>query len=119
MTKIKILGISKNEHRSEYLFPKEQKLFNIIREMLKKLNFENRFDNIESFGRPANEGGETMWDKENDIKEYNERIINFESKDYSMDIIFFSKRVVLIFNYKEDKQQEIAKILDKFILEED
>jgi hypothetical protein len=121
--KLKLLAIYKNEHRSEYVFPKEQKLFGIIREVLYKLNFkDSSLDEIKSMGRPWDEETETpIMDKEEDIysKNYTEKIRNFYNKEYSVDIIFFLKKVVLVFNYKKDKQQEIAKAMEDFILEED
>ena len=120
--KIKILGISKRKNRSEYIFPKEQKLFGIIREILYELDFEDGpNDDVESIGRPRDKWEHVERDKENNIfdKEYNEKIINLESKKYSVDIIFFSKKVVLIFHYKKDLQQEIAKVINKFIEDEE
>lgn len=122
MEKIKLLGISKKEQRSSYTFPKEQKLFEIIRKVLVELGFENDDYGINGFGRPWDQESEKPdTDKEEDIKskEYNEGIINFRNKDYSVDIIFFKSKVVLIFNYKKDKQQEISKIFGGFILEEE
>jgi len=104
--KIKIIGISKNEHRSEYSFPKNRNSFRVIRDLLIELNFDEE-DVYHYFSDLI----------DSDI--YNEETFGFYCEKYSVDIIFFSKRVVLIFNYKEDKQQEIAKIIDKFILEEE
>jgi len=119
--RIKLIGISKNERRSEYTFPKEQKIFGIIRSILRKLNFENQFNDLESFARPADEGGETIWEKEDKITgdKYNERILDFYNDKYYVHTIFFSKKVVLLFHYNEDKQQEIAKVIEKFVIEED
>jgi hypothetical protein len=120
--KLKLLGISKFPHRSLYAFPREQKLFEIIREILFKLKFEDGPNReVESFGRPEDDRGEKILNEEENIKNknYNERIIDFANENYSIDIIFFSKKVVLIFNYKKDRQQEIAKIMDEYILEEE
>ena len=41
--KIKLLGISKNDYRNTFGFPKEQKFFNILRKFLTKLGFEEEF----------------------------------------------------------------------------
>lgn len=122
MEKIKLLSVSKNEHRSEYIFSKEQKLFSIIREILYKLNFkEGSLESIKSFGRPISEDTEVFIpDKEESIfnQNYKERIINFFVDNYSLNIIFFSKKVALVFNYNKDKQQKISKVIGEFILEE-
>ena len=121
-TNIKLLALSKNEHRSMYTLPKEQKIFAIIRNILYKIKFQDdSLDQIRGFGRPYNEKTEHVeLDKEEDVfpRDYNERIINISNKDYSIDIIFFSKKVILIFNYKKDKQQEISKAFEDFISEE-
>lgn len=123
MEKIKILGISKWENRSQYDFPKEQKLFGIIREILYGLGFENgNYDYVESFGRPWSEETErAILDKEDNInsRDYTEKITSFTTEDYSLDIIFFSKKVVLIFHYCKDRQAEISKVINKFILDEE
>jgi hypothetical protein len=122
MEKIKLLSVSKNEHRSEYIFPKEQKLFGIIREILYKLNFKDgSLESIKSFGRPISEDTEIFnANKEESIfnKNYKEKIINFFVEDYSLEIIFFNKKVALVFNYNKDKQQKISKVIGEFILEE-
>jgi hypothetical protein len=117
--KIKLLAVHKNEQRSEYVFPREQKLFSIIRDILPKLGFKDNSHHITWFGRPVDKRGESVLDKEESIKDkfYNERISNFSNEDYSIDIIFFSKKVVLIFNYKKDRQQKIAKIIGEYIIE--
>jgi len=120
--KLKLLEISKFPHRSLYAFPREQKLFGIIREILFKLEFEDGPTmEIESFGRPEDDRGEKILNEEYKIenKFYNEKIIDFANENYSIDIVFFSKKVVLIFNYKKDQQQKIAKIMDEYILEEE
>lgn len=111
--KIKILGISKNKKRSVFTFPKEQKLFGIIRNALIKLGFENT--KVFGFGCLYDEETEEpVQDKEGHfveakIEEYKEDIFNFINEKYSIDIIFFSKKVSVIFNYQKDRQREIAK----------
>lgn len=116
--KIKLLAIAKDEHRSQYVFPKQQKLFGVIRESLIRLGFEKNKSlfGVSGFGRPVDEETEApILDEENDIQEYNETIQNFSNEKYSVDIIFFSQKVVLIFNYKKDRQQEISKAIEEFI----
>ena len=119
--KIKILEISKNEHRSVFSFPKEQKLFGIIRNILMKLGFEN--ESVYDFGCLMDEESEQPIEDEKGhmteakIERYKERIFNFSNNDYSIDIIFFSKKVILIFNYKKDKQQELSKVFEGLIEE--
>lgn len=116
--KIKILGISKNEHRSEFLFPKEQKVFKIVIEFLSRLGFTDDDEWFYSFAcKWDSEIHGTTGEKE-DIKDYVDRIDNFSNKDYSADVIFFSKEVALILNYKQDKQKEIARALKGLIYEE-
>lgn len=110
--RIKILGVSKNEHRSIFSFPKEQKLLEIIRNVLMKLGFEGD-ESLFEFGSQWNaKTKQHIVGKEENIKNYNEEIFNFSDENYSVDIIFFSKKVVLIFNYKEDKQQELSKVFE-------
>lgn len=119
MKKIKLLGLSKREYRSEYIFPREQIFFEIVRKVLPKLGFDEN-NSIIGFGRPWDGKDESpILNEEDGItnKFYNERIFNFVNKDYSVDIIFFLKKVVLIFNYKKDKQQEISKAIGGFILD--
>jgi|WetSurMetagenome_2_1015567.scaffolds.fasta_scaffold411404_2 hypothetical protein len=115
--KIKILEISKSEYRSEYVFPKKQVLFKIIRETLFKLGFKKN-EGVIGFGRPWDQKSEKpILNKEENIngKNYNDRIIHFSNNKYSIEIIFFSKKVVLIFNYKKDQQQKISKSIGGFI----
>jgi len=117
--KIRLLSISKNEHRSEYSFLREQKFFEMIRNLLLRLGFEKN-DWVNGFGRPWDEETEKpILKKENDIlsKDYDEQIITFSNYNYSIDIIFFSKKIFVIFNYKKDMQQEISKALDSFVLD--
>ena len=119
--KIKVLGINKNEHRSVFSFPKEQKLFGIIRNILMNLGFKK--ESVYDFGCLIDEESEepTKDEKghmiEAKIERYDEGIFNFSNNNYSVDIIFFSKQVSLIFNYKQDKQQELSKVFEG-ILEE-
>ncbi len=116
MVKIKLLSISKNEHRSEFSFQKEQKLFGIIRKFLLKLGFKK--EHVVDFGRPWDEKTqEPILNKEDKIKDYKDITRNFSNEKYSLDIIFFSKEVNLIFNYKKDLQQQISKALEQFIKE--
>ena len=121
MEEIKILEINKNEHRSIFSFPKEQKLFEIIRNILMKLEFEN--ESVYDFGCLIDEETEEpVMDVEGHLVEakierYNEKVFNFSNNDYSIDIIFFSEKVSLIFNYKEDKQQKLSKVFEGLIEE--
>ena len=112
--KIKILSINKRDYRSEFIFSKEQKVFKIIIEFLSRLGFTDDDEAFNHIGK--------RWDKEHqlyedEIKNYNDRIDNFSNKNYAVDVIFFSKKVVLILNYKKDKQKEIAKALEGLIYE--
>ena len=119
--KIKILSISKRSHRSELRFPKEQKLFDILRKFLINLGFDvdDEFS-VEGIGRPYNnqEDGEIIMNKEEEIKKYKEMIANYTNKDYSVDIIYFSEKVFVIINYKKDKQKQISDALKDLIYEE-
>jgi hypothetical protein len=119
--KIGILEINKNERRSVFTFPKEQKLFGIIRNILMKLGFENQ--QIFEFGCLYDEETEEPVQDEDGhlveakIERYNERIFNFINKEYSIDLIFFSKKVSMILNYNKDKQKEISKVFEGVIKE--
>ncbi|MEA3414407.1 MAG: hypothetical protein U9Q99_02685, partial [Nanoarchaeota archaeon] len=104
----------KNSFRSKYSFRKQQKVFSFLRKFLVKLGLEN----ADAIGIYYNEENDNYtWDKEDKISEYNEKIENFSNKNYSVDIIYFSKTVELIINYKKDKQQIISNILEEFIEE--
>jgi len=112
--KMIMLNISKSDCRNAFGFPKEQKFFGILREFLWKLGFEEEDISVSGHGRPWKEG-EPISDKENSIKKYVNKIDNFRNKNYSVDIIYFDKEVVLIINSKTNKQQVISKALDEFI----
>ena len=107
MEKIKLLNISKEEHRSEYAFIKSKKSFKIITDFLIKLGFDKE-EIIHYFE-----------DNENYLENYHKGISGFYNENYSVDIIIFEKEIVLIFNSKEDKQQEISEVIGDFILDED
>ena len=118
MEKIELLEISKGKYRSMYKFPKEQKFFEIFRNILLKLGFEPR-DKVLGFGRPWDQKDHfPIMEKEDKIEEWDQIVINFSSKHYSIDIAFFLEEVATIFNYREDRQQEIAKVLEDFVLED-
>jgi hypothetical protein len=118
--KIKIIGISKNNSRTQLTFPKEQKLFSILREFLRRLQFdEDEEYGIQIIGRQYKESeGKYDLSYEDDISKYNESIESYKSKDYSVDIIYFSEKVVVILNYFEDMQKEIGDALENLIKEE-
>lgn len=115
--KIIMLSVSKSDFRNSFSFPKEQKFFEILRKFLVKLGFEEEDISISGHGRPWSEG-EPISDKEDSIKKYINKIYNFHNKDYSIDIIYFDKEVVLIVNSKQNKQQFISKAIEEFIEEE-
>ena len=114
MEKIKIVSLSKSDFRSEYVFRKEQIFFEFVRKFLVDLGFEDY--EFKSLGRPYSESeGDYLVDKEEDIKNYVDRMDTFGNEKYFVDIIYFSQKIHLIINSREDKQQEIVKILDKYI----
>ena len=118
--KIKILSISKRDYRSEFIFPKEQILFGILREFLIKLGFDEGEEyGVNSLGRPFSEETERpILDKEEDINNYNQKVENYANDIYSVDIIYFSDKVTIILNYREDKQKEIGDALAGLSYEE-
>lgn len=116
MKKIKILGISKTKCRSEFIFPKKQEFFEVIRRFLFELGFGEDEDFISSIGKSFDKKtGEFIMDKEQSIKASVDITHNYSNKDYSIDIIYFKKKIVLIVNYKIDKQQIVSRVLDKFV----
>ncbi len=121
MEKIKILSISKRDYRSEFGFPKEQKLFEILRQFLINLGFDkNKEWGVMSLGRTYDsEKHEYNLNQEDSIDTYSNIINNYTSEDYSVDIIYFDKKVFVILNYKEDKQKEIGEALKDLIIEEE
>lgn len=114
MKKIKLVSISKSEFRSEYVFKKEQKFFDTLRGVLKDLGFDEF--NIRIVGRPFNEKlGDYVFSKEEHIKNYIDRIDKYHNNEYSVDVIYFTQKIHVIINSREDKQQEIAEKLEKYI----
>lgn len=110
--KIKIKSISKSPTRSKYSFKKQQKLFLFLRNFLVELGLKN----ANSIGIYYSEKEDNyILNKEDKISEYNEKIEHFSNKEYSVDIIYFSKSVELIINSKKDRQQIISKILEKYV----
>ena len=101
----------------EFLKLKEQKFFNILREFLTKLGFDKNDPFLIGIGRPWDEETESpILNKEENIEKYSDRIDNFFSKDYSIDVIYFSKKVVLIINIKnKNKLQIVSDLLWQFI----
>ena len=113
MEKIKLLGVSKSGEHNKYEFPKEQKLFGILRQFLKEIGAWYMGD---SLGRPLDKkSGESIYGKEESIKNYIDKEFRFHNKEYCIDIIFGKSRVFLFIHTKKDKQQEITKIINKFI----
>ncbi len=116
MKKIKIQGIHKSKYRSEFIFPKRQGFFEIIRKFLVELGFDMNQDLIYSIGKPFDKKtGEFIMDKEQSINFYVDINNNYSNNDYSIDIIYFKKKIVLIINYKTNKQQFVSKMLRKFV----
>jgi hypothetical protein len=73
-------------------------------------------NHVKFYGRPFSEKeGEYLVDREENIKDYVAKIENFRNENYSIDIIAFSDRVVVIINSREDKQQEISEKSEKYI----
>jgi hypothetical protein len=114
--KIKVLGINKSNWKNYYIFPKKKEVFEIIRNLLRELSFEEWEWN--RFGRPIDKKyGEPILNKEENIKKYVDEIMGFDNKEYSIEVVFGRDKVFLIIHTKTDKQQKISKILDKFIQE--
>jgi len=110
MPKLKILGISKSEFRSCYTVEKNQDCFKFIRDFIRELKIDTPYP----YGVILNED-DIATDKEEKIEEYFDKIDNFRNDEYSIDVIAFKEKMIVVINSKEDKQQEIAGILDKYI----
>lgn len=118
MVKIKLLGVGKSEHRNYFIFPKEQDFFRICRQILLDLGVK-RFD-ADSFARPTDKKwGEPIFDKEDKIKDYTDKYYSFRDEEgqYDIELIFGENKVFLIIYAKTNKQKEISKIINKFILD--
>jgi len=118
MTKeeIKLLSVKKSPYRSEYVFPKKQQFFKMMRNVLAKFGFD--WYEIENLGRPWDEKiKDFALDKELKIKEVVEEIDSYDNEKFSVEIIYFSHKIYLIINSKEDEQKKIAKILEEFLKE--
>lgn len=114
MEKINFISLSKSPYRSEYTFRKEQQMFEFVRNFLIDLGFEE--SRVNSFGRPIDKNTEeAILDKEESIDNYVDRIDNFGNDVYSVDIISFSEKMVLVINSREDKQKEIVEALEKYV----
>lgn len=116
MPKLKYKKISKSTTRSQYNFPRMQEFFCFIRGVLSRLNFEENWE-LEGFGRPLKEsfGEEPIFWKEfdMDLEIFDEKLVNFSNKEHSVDIIFFSKEIKVIFNQKRNRQQILADLIEQ------
>lgn len=115
MTKLKYKGFSKSPTRSLYAFPKVQEFFSFMLNVLLGLGFKENGD-ITGFGRPCgNERQKPIWWKEFDINLsiFDQKLINFSNKEYSIDIVFFSEKIVVIFNHKRYRQQKLTELIEK------
>jgi hypothetical protein len=112
MERIKLKSISKSSFRSKYEFPKEQKFFGIIRKLLIEIGL-NQANWIGAYYDEKKDDYEDG--KDDDISEYIERIDNISNKDYSVDIVYFSNSIEVIFNSKKDKQQQISEMFEKYL----
>jgi hypothetical protein len=113
MKKIKLIAISKSEHRCQFTFPKEQQFFEIFRKFVYKLGILD--EQALNFGRIFDEKEDTYMDREDNIKEITDQIIYFSDKEYSIDIIGGKGKIFLIIYSKTNKQQFISKCLEEFI----
>jgi len=115
MGKIKLLGTKKSEKCNYYVFAKEQKFFSIARKSLLDLEIDNYDAN--EFARPCDKKyGEPIMNEEDFIQDYYDKIFTFNNKKYFITIIFGKEKVFLIINTISDKQEEVSKILNKFVV---
>ena len=115
MKKLKLLGIKKSENYNYYIFPKEQKFFEIVRAILKDIGYP--VIEWKGYGRPVDKKfREPIFSKEEKIEEYVDKMQNFGFKGKEhIEIIFGKDKVFLMIHTKKDKQQRFSKIIDKFI----
>lgn len=112
MAKLNLLGIRKSKKHNHYTFPKKQEFFTVVRELLKELEFGD----WNTFGRPLDkEFGETIYNEEEDIKKYMDRIYTFEKGEYCIEIIFGKDKVFLMIHMEKNRQQKLLRFLSKFI----
>ena len=114
-----------SERHNYYIFPKTQKFFSVIRALLKELDFKTyktyKWDTVgwkwNAFGRPVDKKwGEPIYNKEEDIKKYIDRRYVFEKDEYLIEIVFGKEKVFLMIHTDKDKQQKLAKFMNRFIL---
>ncbi len=116
MGKIKLLGISKSKKHNKYEFPKNQAVFGILRQFLKEIGIKDYEEY--GFGRAVDKKtGDSILNKEENIKNYIDKEFRFNNEEYCIDIVFGKSKVFLFIHTEKDKQQEIANIINKFIKE--
>jgi len=116
MIKLKLLGIGKSENRCYYILPKKQKFFSFFRQFLLDLGIK-KFE-ADSFARPLDKKfAEPIFDKEDNIKKYVDVHYSFVDgkKQYLVDLVFGKNSIFLIIFTKKDKQDEISKLINKFL----
>ncbi len=115
MKKIKLIAVSKSEHRCQFTFPKEQQFFEIFRKFVYKLDILD--EEALNFGKISNEKEYEYTDKEEDIKKFTDQIIYFVNKEYSVDIIAGKDKIFLIIHSRKNRQQLISRYLEEFVID--
>src|SRR3989344_5670757 len=111
MTNIKLLAVEKSDKHNSYTFPKVQEFFEVVRDLLKELEFEHYEWN--GFGRPREcQYDEPLSDEDEDIKKYTDEMFTYEKEDDYIEIIFGKDKVFLIIHTQKNQQRKISKIIN-------
>ena len=110
MKKIKLIGIKKSKDYNYLVFPKKQEIFSFLREFLKNFGIEG--SEAEGIGRPIDKIGEYNIKKELKIRNYSDKYVYFQTKDYDIDIVFGKNRVFMFIHTKKDMQNALSKLIN-------
>lgn len=104
MKKAIILGVNKSKLRDVYVFKKEKKVIEPLIKIFEKLKLFNYYQ--DPF---REESGEYK-----DVNEFIDLVYHDKNEYYDADLIIGDKKIFLIIRTKEDRQQQITKIITKF-----
>ena len=105
MEKAIILGVNKSKLRDVYVFKKEKKVIEPLIKIFKKLKLFNYYESYPF----KEESGEYKA-----VNEFIDLVYHDKTQYYDADLIIGDKKIFLIIRTKEDRQQQITKIITKF-----
>lgn len=110
MEKAKILGIKKDEKRSEFIYDKSQSTINSIGQILIELEFiEAPEHNLRDLMYEGMGPGPKL-----EVKSFIDKVYSMSNKNYSVEVFFGINVIILVVLSQEDKQQEISEIINEY-----